>query len=226
MKGETKTVERRGGKGVSSGAMHSIGTGSCSTSQDLCCAVICVSHSRANMLEHAFVRSFTHSFHGASLNAFAGLLSHPLNSFTVLPSLSLNNCTVLLSYSLNNLTVLPSSSFNIFYTAQCKCTTHKLSSRQKAARSLVWSGVKGCSTYGGNLTCLSVCSGVTAYSTYASTSRLPVCLCRCEGVLDSHRHVERGLYHGGAHSERPPAVRQKRNGADSQDLQPGGKPHG
>ena len=63
---------------------------------------------------------------------------------------------------------------------------------------------------------LSPCPGV-AIST--------VCLCRCEGVLDCHRHVERGLHYGRAHSERPPAVRQKRDGADSQDLQPGGQPY-
>lgn len=64
---------------------------------------------------------------------------------------------------------------------------------------------------------LSVCAAVKEY--------LTVCLCRCEGVLDCHRHVERGLHHGGTHFECPPAVGQKRDGADPQDLQPSWKPY-
>ena len=176
------------------------------------------------MSMHSCVQSLTHSMVLPStlLRGFFPIPSTTLRCFPPCASTIVPCFFPIPSTTLRCFPPLPST----FSTLRSENAPPKLGSRQKAARSLVCSGVKGCSTYGGNLTCLSVCSGVKAYSTYASTSRLPVCLCRCEGVLDSHRHVERGLYHGGAHSERPPAVRQKRNGADSQDLQSGGKPHG
>ena len=48
---------------------------------------------------------------------------------------------------------------------------------------------------------------------------------RCEGVLHSHRHVEPGLHHGGAHPEFPSVERQMRDRADQQDLFPSGYSH-
>ena len=42
-------------------------------------------------------------------------------------------------------------------------------------------------------------------------NKLTKSACRGEGVLDSHRHVERGLHHGRAHPECPPASGQERH---------------
>ena len=116
------------------------------------------------------------------------------------------------------------------HTAQCKCT-HPQTAFQADVRWQSQSPV-----------CLFRCEGVLEMRWQLQSHvclfrreevldiywqfQLSVCLCRCEGVLDCHRHVERGLHNGRAHPEHPPAVRQKRDGADPQDLQPGGQPHG